>query len=315
MGLQCQWQIYWQRRLDRLFDLGDSLQNQGRLALNQAGLGQGRRPLCMLAWARALATAKAFVRAQPGVFSAEKSTSEGQLCPTHLQFAGVVELIHLASLWHDDVVDQSKWRRGQPCLHTQLGAHGSVLWGDLVLAEALGDAMALGDFGIVRAVQLTVRAMAIGQLHDGRLLDEPPSLADRLWVARRKTGSLFALACWGAGRLAGACPTVCRALVRCGLVQGEAYQLGDDVDELAQPLCDWGSDHDFMQGRWTYPLVCAALSSQKGVVAQQMGRCPTQEWAALYLEPALVRTRQKITRLLAKAHGLTQTILQTCAGQ
>lgn len=147
--------------------------------------------------------------------------------PAWLAAAAAVEMIHAASLLHDDVIDGGVIRRHLPAFWKQRGISGAILAGDLMLFKAL-------DL-LVRAEESRLLAELVrhtGTLCDAEAEQELLSRGGRtnwaqvLDVNRRKTGSLFAFA---ASVAAGGDESLHRALLKAGYALGTAYQLGDDV--------------------------------------------------------------------------------------
>ncbi|MDP6439180.1 MAG: polyprenyl synthetase family protein [Candidatus Brocadiia bacterium] len=137
------------------------------------------------------------------------------------------ELVHTASLCHDDVIDNALMRRAGPTLWRTTSASGAVLIGDLLLCEATGLLLELEGGAYVRAFVSKVREMCAAEarqeLTRGR---EKPPEAECLRLARAKTGALFAFL----GRVCGGEEETLRsALEEAGYRVGTAYQLADDL--------------------------------------------------------------------------------------
>lgn len=142
--------------------------------------------------------------------------------------AAAVELVHAASLLHDDVIDGGEMRRGQPTFWVQHGVQGAILMGDLLLCEALDLAKSGGDR---RTADLLIELM--GDVCRAEVEQElvrrgqPTSWDVCVSMARRKTGALFAFAAQAA-----ACDPqdgLGTALREAGYRLGTAYQLSDDI--------------------------------------------------------------------------------------
>jgi octaprenyl-diphosphate synthase len=157
-----------------------------------------------------------------------------------IRLACAAELIHAASLCHDDVIDEESTRRGGPTLRTVYGDATSVLVGDLCIARAFE---ALSDQDVwqaSRTLAATISAMAEGELLQlrPRSLDADP-LDDYMRIARRKTGQLFAW-CSSLGGLLPQ-PTL-DALHEYGCQLGLAYQIADDLQDVSHT--DWNPKND-----------------------------------------------------------------------
>jgi geranylgeranyl pyrophosphate synthase len=146
--------------------------------------------------------------------------------PQLLAVAAAVEVLHAASLIHDDVIDGGRLRRGAPAFWTEHGVRGAVLLGDMLLFLALDIVREAGN-----ADQVALLIRMAGELCEGEsrqellFRSEHPTWEDCLEVARLKTGSLFAFA---AGAACDDLKTR-EALIAAGYRLGTAYQLADDV--------------------------------------------------------------------------------------
>ena len=156
---------------------------------------------------------------------------EGQR-PEVLDAAVVVELTHLATLYHDDVMDSAPVRRGAPSAHEVWGNHVAILTGDLLFARASAIVAGLGP-DAVRIQAATFERLCLGQLHEtvGPAPGADP-VEHYLQVLSDKTGSLIATSARFGAMFAGCRPEVVDVLVRYGERVGVAFQLADDVIDL-----------------------------------------------------------------------------------
>lgn len=146
--------------------------------------------------------------------------------------AAVVELTHLATLYHDDVMDAAPVRRGAPSAHELWGNQIAVITGDLVFARASAIAAGLGPQAI-RILAETFERLCLGQLHEVAGPDEGADpVAHYLQVLSDKTASLIATSARFGALFSGAGPEVEAALVAYGEAAGVAFQLADDVIDL-----------------------------------------------------------------------------------
>ncbi|OMH29347.1 geranylgeranyl pyrophosphate synthase [Tersicoccus phoenicis] len=148
------------------------------------------------------------------------------------QAAVVVELTHLATLYHDDVMDSAQFRRGAPSAHQIWGNSVAILAGDLLFARASRLVSDLG--GRALAIQAsTFERLCLGQLHEtvGPAEDEDP-VAHYLSVIADKTGSLVAASGQLGAIFAGAEETYVQTMVKYGERIGVAFQLADDVIDV-----------------------------------------------------------------------------------
>ncbi|WP_283253713.1 polyprenyl synthetase family protein [Actinotalea sp. K2] len=157
---------------------------------------------------------------------------EGQR-PEVVDAAVVVELTHLATLYHDDVMDSAPLRRGAPAAHEVWGNHVAILTGDLLFARASRIVAGLGPEA-VRIQANTFERLCLGQLHEtvGPGPDQDP-VEHYLQVLSDKTGSLIATSARFGAMFAGCRPAVVRTLIAYGEKVGVAFQLADDVIDLS----------------------------------------------------------------------------------
>lgn len=178
-----------------------------------------------------------------------------------LDMAVGVELLHAASLVHDDVVDESDLRRGAQTLFTRVGNALAVLVGDYLFAQSATRCVATGDVRVIGLFAQTLASMCQGQIEEASRGTAPEQTLTReqyyqtIWG---KTASLFVLACEGSAILAGLPEPSIAAMRRYGDRLGLAFQVVDDIldfigneAELGKPV---GSD--VRQGTITLPVIC-----------------------------------------------------------
>ena len=151
---------------------------------------------------------------------------------TLLHAAAAVEMIHSASLLHDDVIDGGYLRRGAPSFWVERGIPGAILLGDLLLFKAMDLVLDVDDPRLIPSlVRLTGMVCEAESEQELVLRGRPTELRDWLRIARRKTGALFAFLGCACG---GDDPTLRDTLQECGFSIGTAYQLSDDILDAAE---------------------------------------------------------------------------------
>jgi len=178
-----------------------------------------------------------------------------------LQMATGVELLHGASLVHDDVVDESDTRRGAQTLFTRVGNALAVLVGDYLFAQSAKRCVATGDVRVIDLFAQTLASMCQGQIEEASRGSNPHLTLTRegyyqtIWG---KTASLFVLACEGSAILAGLPEPTIQAMRRYGDRLGLAFQVVDDIldfigteKELGKPV-----GGDVRNGTITLPVIC-----------------------------------------------------------
>ena len=198
----------------------------------------------------------------------------GSTDPRAVTLAAVVELIHLATLVHDDSVDHSALRRGMPTLNALFSHQVAVIMGDYLYSRAIIELVRLGDLEPLRVFARVTNEMTIGEMrqleaHDKLAYGE--SQYDML--IRAKTASLLSGAC-EVGALSAPAP-VREALARFGMLLGMAFQITDDLLDYTQPEAVTGkpSGLDLKEHKVTLPLIAVLprLSpDERQVVARLM---------------------------------------------
>ena len=167
------------------------------------------------------------------------------------------ELIHTATLFHDDVVDNGSVRRGRPAARMIYGNGVAVLVGDFCLARGLALVTSTDSIAMVRSLAATVTEMAEGEVAQLEGAGDPDvTIAAYLRVVDRKTASLMA---WCA-RVGGVLPAgFDPALGRFGRALGRAFQIVDDILDCATDESTTGksSGRDLQEGKLTLPVLLA----------------------------------------------------------
>lgn len=177
--------------------------------------------------------------------------------------ACVVELTHLASLYHDDVMDEADLRRGAVAAHTRWGNHVAILTGDFLFSKSSELTAELG------ADAVKIQARTFTRLVEGQILEtvapqpgEDP-LKHYLEVVAGKTGSLIATSARYGARFGGASREVEEALTAYGEIVGSAFQLSDDILDIASDSVESGKTPgtDLREGVPTLPVLMAQAST------------------------------------------------------
>lgn len=171
--------------------------------------------------------------------------------------AKAIEMVHLASLYHDDVMDEAQMRRGVPTAQAVWGNSIAILTGDLLFARASKLVAALGEEAILLQAN-TFERLCLGQLHEtiGPREGQDP-IAHYISVLADKTGSLIAAAAEMGVLFSGASEDYRRPLVTFGEKIGIAFQLIDDVLDLSEKTTDTGkiAGTDLRSGVSTLPML------------------------------------------------------------
>jgi len=182
----------------------------------------------------------------------------GGIKDSHVTAAVIVEMVHLATLVHDDVMDEAEIRRGRLTLAANWGNETAVLFGDCLFAQALRLAASFPTPAVCRAVAAATKTVCSGEIlqnHQRNMFDL--AQAEYLRVLQMKTGELFALACELGAFLNDAPPATQTALRKFGLALGTAYQLYDDCLDVFGSEAEAGKSlgTDLMKGKPTLPVL------------------------------------------------------------
>lgn len=158
----------------------------------------------------------------------------------------IVELIHNASLIHDDVIDESGFRRGDVSLNNRDGNRLAVVSGDYLLSVALSEIVKLNSISLVAVFSKTLNSMCIGEISQNLSKYKIPALGEYIKKSYNKTGALFEAALQGALLLSGIEQNVSFAKMF-----GIAFQIRDDILNITENR----ADSDVQNGIYTAPVI------------------------------------------------------------
>ncbi len=199
------------------------------------------------------------------------AAATGKVRPEHVTFAALLEMIHMASLIHDDVLDKADVRRDKPTPNALWGNELAVLLGDTLMCQAMVMGSSLGGDIFCRRMALAMRDLCQGEVEQSsRLWDMDMTRSDYYELIRKKTATLFALAMSGAGYLQGLDPDMTEHLSRMGTLLGIAYQIYDDCLDLSGRDEEAGKTlgTDAEKGKLTLPVFFLMDSSCEDVSAE-----------------------------------------------
>ncbi len=183
---------------------------------------------------------------------------DGSVVPELTHAAAVVELIHLATLVHDDVLDGAALRHQLPTVGRKYGAPVAVLLGDALLAQALKIASESMSIEVCRAMAKATQRVCAGEIHQTLERGNPRfSVNEYFEVIAMKTGELFAVSCLLGAQAAKHPAEYADAASRFGLQLGIAYQLFDDMADFCGDEDQIGKTlgTDLASGKFTLPLL------------------------------------------------------------
>src|SRR5213078_1611332 len=190
----------------------------------------------------------------------------GQISTGHVDLAVIVELIHAATLVHDDIMDEAERRRAQPTANARWGNSLSVLLGDCLFAHALTLSTNFENADISRAIARAAREICSGEMiQTQRRFDLNLTVQDYLRIVEMKTGSLFSTAAELAALISEAEPNVIETFKNFGIQVGTAYQIYDDCVDLAGSESATGKTlgTDLRKGKFTMPVLIFLRSASE----------------------------------------------------
>jgi len=191
----------------------------------------------------------------------------GNISSEHINLGLIVELIHIASLVHDDIMDGAHVRRERPTLNAKWGNGMTVLVGDILFAHALRLATDFSNKEISRRIADAAIGVCSGEmLQTQRCFDLSLTLENYYRIIEMKTGSLFAVACELGGLLNGCSAEVMTALKQYGNHMGIAYQILDDCIDLLGDEATFGKTlgTDLSGGKFTLPILMLFEATTQG---------------------------------------------------
>lgn len=229
-----------------------------------------------------------------------------------IALAASVEMLHTATLVHDDMIDDAARRRGNPTLHTLLDAGSAVLLGDYLFAQAAAWAAETDNIRVVRIFSETLMTIVEGELRQmWAKFDLTRANEDYFARIYGKTAALFASACEAGAELGGASAKEVRALREYGRLLGLAFQIVDDVLDYSGDATQMGKPigADLRNGNITLPVILYLRDYDRTGLADtlfQSKLTPQQADDVVHLvaaSPALRDSLLEAQRLIEEAKG------------
>ncbi|MDB5071216.1 MAG: Decaprenyl diphosphate synthase [Candidatus Eremiobacteraeota bacterium] len=199
-------------------------------------------------------------------FTLLAAEAAGGRAEDHLRLAAFMELIHVATLIHDDVVDGAVTRRGVNATAVDFGNRISVLAGDYLFAWIFKNVTADYERPIPHILSSTLADITDGEVLQLKALADPDTtLAAYVEIAAKKTASLFAASAECGALAAGAGPFAVKALREFGTAYGIAFQMRDDLLDLTADEATLGKPvgNDLRERKMTVPLVLALAGGDR----------------------------------------------------
>src|SRR5919202_1426606 len=231
--------------------------------------------------------------------------------PALLTAATAIEVLHTATLIHDDVVDKAGSRRGKPTTVATYGREVAVATGDYLFAEAFSGLAQIRDPRLLRAFAEAAMGLAAGELEQFRSSHGPVEVDAYLEHIRMKTAGLFRAACVAGGTLGGLSLRQIDALATYGQALGLAFQVSDDVmDLVGEPgLMGKSVGTDLAEGTVTLPVIFTLEEGDGAVIRRVL---ETSDPAPELLEAGIeaVLATEAIKKTEAWASGKVEAAIE-----
>lgn len=182
----------------------------------------------------------------------------GGITEQHKKLGVVLELIHMSSLVHDDIIDEADVRRGVMTPNAKWGNGMAVLLGDVLFAHSMMLSTDFDSLGICQELGRAARDVCEGEVKQSqRRFDCTLTYAEYFRIIEQKTAALFAAAGSVAAQLSGKDEKISRAMHRYGILVGNAYQIYDDCLDIVGNEADAGKTlrTDSEKGKLTLPML------------------------------------------------------------
>ncbi|XP_071716137.1 solanesyl diphosphate synthase 2, chloroplastic-like [Rutidosis leptorrhynchoides] len=189
-----------------------------------------------------------------------------ELTKEHRRLAEIIEMIHTASLIHDDVLDESDMRRGQETVHQLYGTRVAVLAGDFMFAQSSWYLANLENLEVIKLISQVIKDFASGEIKQASsLFDCDVELDEYLIKSYYKTASLIAASTKGAAIFSGVGNDVSEQMYQYGKNLGLSFQIVDDILDFTQSAEQLGkpAGSDLAKGNLTAPVIFALENKSK----------------------------------------------------
>lgn len=224
------------------------------------------------------------------VLLASRTTMPNQdITQRHRRLAEITEMIHTASLVHDDVVDESQVRRGIPTVHSSFGNRIAVLAGDFLFAQSSWYLASLDNLEVVKLLSEVIMDLAEGEIQQGlNRFDTNLSIEAYLEKSYYKTASLIANSCKAAAVLSEVSPEIAENLYQYGRHLGLAFQVVDDILDFTGSTETLGkpAGSDLCSGNLTAPVLYAMEEKPylEAIISQEFAQSDDLEKAVAVIK-------------------------------
>jgi len=297
------------------FGTGRSLKEVGRPVAAELegvksrlkGLVSDKHPAVQVAAGKVFAAGGKLIRPLLTLLIARASTSQkgSLLDPKAVRLAEITEMIHTASLLHDDVLDSSLERRGELTVNAALGARVAILAGDFLFAEASWGLARLENLEVIKLISKVIADFASGELAQAQSLYDPKlSLFGYQEKNYRKTASLMEASARGAAIFSGASPECIQASTTFGKELGLTFQIVDDILDInGDAGIGKPRGQDLASGTLTAPVLFALEDGDPNLVKVIKRRFKEKGDLDTALNYVMNSNGIERARELAQAHG------------
>lgn len=202
--------------------------------------------------------------------------------------AMLVEMIHVASLIHDDVIDESDTRRGKPSVNARWQSHKAVILGDYMLARNLNIGLQSGQFDLVTHVCGSMASLCEGEVLQSEMAEKHlMTRASYLDIIHKKTACLLGISTSAGAMAVGATRDKVAGMRRFGEAVGMAFQMQDDILDYT-PTAKTGkpANNDLREGKVTLPLLTVldkVSEERRTELLERLALCRDDEESVEYL--------------------------------
>ncbi|MHC4442039.1 MAG: polyprenyl synthetase family protein [Planctomycetota bacterium] len=224
----------------------------------------------------------------------------GQITDEHLTLAAVVELVHMATLVHDDVLDEAELRRKYPTINCLQGNEAAVLLGDYLISHAFHLCNKLDSQFASRAIGQTTNAICEGELqqvhHRG---DNGLTVEQYINIISRKTASMTGICCLLGAHYSGADERIKHSLQQYGFNVGIAFQITDDVLDIVGSEEKTGKSlgRDLEKKKLTLPVIHCLTEGNQELRAQLYRRLSNNPF-----------DRKQVHEMLKQTHSISYSL-------
>jgi len=216
----------------------------------------------------------------------------------HIALGAAIELFHVATLLHDDVIDKATTRRGRPTVNAKWGDDTAILFADYLYATSFDFALSTLNADTLRVLTDTTRVMTEGEFLQIERRGDWLTVEDYSTIIRRKTAYLFAAAASLGAVIAGADRETVRRMTDFGVEFGLAFQITDDTLDYEAQNAQWGKrvGADLAEGKQTLPLL------------HTLAVANAEDRAALVHELSNARSFDVVHRYVAKYDAISKSL-------